>query len=105
MAALILQTQLLLAALSAFLPLIAPESRARAAALLDIAAKALAAAASVAEDATDLAHRLAAMRLEIEAMAAAGRPVSPAEVDALRARLDAARTAFLDALAAAERTR
>lgn len=103
MHALILQLQLLLAALSAFLPLVPGESRARAAELLDIAAKALAAGAGTAANLDDLSQKLAAVRAEVEAMAAAGRPVSAAEVDAALARLDAARVAFRAALAAAEK--
>lgn len=99
---LIVQVQLLLAALSAFLPLVPAESRARAGELLDMAAKALAAGAGVANNVDDLAAKLADIRAEVEAMAVAGRAVTPAELDAALTRVRAASAAFRAALETAE---
>ena len=73
---LLLQLQLLLAALSALLPLIPADFRAKAASFLDLAGRALSVSASVAADVSDLADRLADVRAEIEAVAAAGRHVA-----------------------------
>lgn len=99
---LILQLQMLLAALPAFLPLIPEEHRLRAAEILDVAAKALAAGGSVAVNLDDLAVKLASIRAEVEAMAAAGRSVSAEELDAAMARVRAASAAFRSALETAE---
>ncbi|MGE0741023.1 MAG: hypothetical protein AB7O98_06745 [Hyphomonadaceae bacterium] len=99
---LMLQLQMLLAALSAFLPLVPSERRARAAEILDVAAKALAAGQSTAVNLDDLAVKLAGIRAEVEAMAAAGRLVTADELDAAMARVRAASGAFREALAAAE---
>lgn len=100
---LILQVQMLLAALSAFLPLVPDERRARAAEILDVAAKALAAGGAVAANLDDLAAKLANVRGEVEAMAAAGRAVTADELDAAMGRVRAASGAFRAALAEAER--
>ncbi|GAM98904.1 hypothetical protein U91I_02540 [alpha proteobacterium U9-1i] len=102
MLALMLQLQMLLAALSAFLPLVPSESRARAAEILDLAAKALAAGGSVAANLDDLAVKLAGIRAEVEAMAAHGRAVTPEELDASMVRVRAASAAFRSALQTAE---
>jgi hypothetical protein len=96
-----LQLQMLLAALSAFLPLAPEEYRARAADILESVAKALAAGASVAVNLDDLAGKLAVIRAEVEAMAASGRAVSAEELDAAMARVRAASAAFRAALASA----
>jgi hypothetical protein len=98
----ILQLQMLLAALSAFLPLVPGESRTRASEILDIAAKALAAGGSVAANVDDLAVKLASIRAEVETMAKAGRQVTGAELDAAMARVRAASAAFRSALETAE---
>jgi hypothetical protein len=99
---LMLQLQLLLAALSAFLPLVPEQHRARISDVLDIAASALAAGGSVASNLDDLAAKLAAVRAEVEAMAAAGRSVSAEELEAAMTRVRAASAAFRTALAEAE---
>lgn len=99
---LILQLQLLLAALSAFLPLVPEEHRVRAAEILDVAAKALVAGGSVATNLDDLAVKLAGFRAEVEAMAAAGHQVTPDELDAAMARVRTASAAFRAALETAE---
>lgn len=99
---LILQLQLLLAALSAFLPLVPADSRARVGEILDMAAKALAVGDSVASNVDDLAKKLGDVRAEVEAMAAAGRAVTVAELDAAMARVRAASAAFRAALQTAE---
>lgn len=96
----IMQLQLLLTALSALLPLAPDQYRARIAEVLDIAAKALAAGGAVASNLDDLARKLAAIRVEVEAMAASGRAVSADELDAAMARVRAASGAFREALAA-----
>jgi hypothetical protein len=99
---LLLQLQLLLAALSAFLPLLPQEHRVRAAEILDVAAKALAVGGAVAANVDDLAVKLAAIRAEVEAMAARGETVSIEQLDAAMARVRAASAAFRAALETAE---
>jgi len=99
---LLLQLQLLLAALSAFLPLVPEEHRVRAAEILDVAAQALAAGGSIATNVDDLAVKLAAIRAEVETMAAGGRTVSEEQLDAAMVRVRAASTAFRAALQTAE---
>ena len=98
----ILQLQMLLAALSAFLPLVPSESRTRAGEILDVAARALAAGGSVATNLDDLAVKLASIRGEVEAMAKAGHAVTAAELDAAMARVRAASAGFRAALETAE---
>lgn len=99
---LVLQLQLLLAALSAFLPLIPDEHRTRAAAFLDIAAQVLSAGNVIGANVDDLAAKLAAIRADVEAMAASGRAVSADELDAAMARVRTASAAFRAALETAE---
>jgi hypothetical protein len=99
---LMLQLQMLLAALSAFLPLIPAEHRARAAEVIDLVAKVLAAGGSVGANLDDLAAKLVAVRGEVEAMAVAGRAVTAAELDAAMSRVRAASAAFRAALETAE---
>jgi hypothetical protein len=99
---LMLQLQLLLAALSAFLPLVPQNYRDRAGEILDVAAKALTAGAAVAPNLDDLAKKLAAIRAEVEAMAAAGHDVTADELDAAMNRVRMASSAFRDALQTAE---
>lgn len=91
---LLLQAQLLLAALSAFLPLVPERARDRAGELLDIAARALAAGGAVAANLDDLAQKLAAVRAEVEAMAAAGRNLTPEDLEEAMARVRAASAAL-----------
>jgi|CXWL01.1.fsa_nt_gi hypothetical protein len=98
----IVQLQMLLAALSAFLPLVPSESRARTAEILDIIAKALAAGGAVAANVDDLAVKLAAIRAEVEAMAASGRAVTAGELDAAMTRVRSASAGFRAALETAE---
>jgi len=101
MSNLLLQVQLLLAALSALLPLVPDEYRARAGEILDIAARALTAIGVVTANLGDLAAKLADVRREVEAMAGAGRAVSADELDAAMARVRTASNAFRVALAEA----
>jgi hypothetical protein len=98
----IMQLQLLLTALSAFLPFAPEKHRARITDILEVAGKALAAGGSVAANLDDLAAKLAAIRAEVEAMAAAGRAVTADELDAAMARVRTASAAFRAALQAAE---
>lgn len=102
MLSLMLQLQLLLAALSAFLPLVPTEHRTRAAEIIDIAAKVLAAGGSIGANLDDLAVKLSAVRAEVEAMAVAGRAVTSGELDAAMARVRSASTALRAALETAE---
>lgn len=98
----IMQLQLLLAALSTFLPLAPSESRERIADVLDAAAKALAASGAIASNIDDLAVKLAAVRAEVEAMVAAGRQVTADELDVAMARVRAASADFRAALETAD---
>ena len=97
---LMLQLQMLLAALSAFLPLVPEESRERAAEVLTVVGKALSAGGAIATNLDDLAAKLAAIRAEVEAMA--GRHVTPEELDTAMNRVRAASAAFREALETAE---
>ncbi|MCR6643684.1 MAG: hypothetical protein NVV62_03745 [Terricaulis sp.] len=99
---LMLQLQMLLAALSAFLPLVPEKQRTRAGVFLEMAAQALSAGSSVAANLDDLAAKLASVRAEVEAMAAAGRAVTPEELDAALIRVRAASASFRAALEIAE---
>jgi hypothetical protein len=97
---LMLQLQMLLAALSAFLPLVPEESRERAAEVLAVVGKALSAGGAIATNLDDLAVKLAAIRAEVEAMA--GRGVTPEELEGAMTRVRAASAAFREALETAE---
>lgn len=97
MHALILQLQLLLAALGALLPLVPEASRVRIAALFELAAKALLLGDRAAGQAHDLAQKLARIRADVEAMAAEGRPLTPDRIDEAWTRVEAASRAFRDA--------
>jgi hypothetical protein len=99
---LMLQLQLLLAALSAFLPLVPDEYRNRAGEILDVAAKALTVGGVVGTNIDDLAVKLAAIRADVEAMAASGAMVTPEQLDAAMARVRTASAAFRAALQTAE---
>ena len=98
----LLQLQLLLAALSALLPLLPEALRARAGEILDVAGKALLLGGALSTGADELANKLASIRAEIEAMAAAHHDVSADELDTAAARLSAASAAFRAALETAE---
>jgi hypothetical protein len=102
MSMLIIQVQMLLAAISALLPLAPVQSRARAAELLDLAARALAAGGKIAADLDDLALKLSEARAEVEAIAAHGRALSPEDFDAALGRVRAASARFRAALKTAE---
>jgi hypothetical protein len=99
---LMLQLQLLLAALSAFLPLVPDEYRNRAGEILDVAAKALTVGGVVGANIDDLAVKLSAIRADVEAMAASGIMVTPDQLDAAMARIRTASAAFRAALQTAE---
>lgn len=98
----LLQLQLLLSALSAVLPLLPNAWRMRAGEILGIAGKALSLGGALSISADELAQKLAAIRAEVEAMAAAGHTVSADELDAAMARVNAASTALREALRVAE---
>jgi hypothetical protein len=102
MLSLILQLQMLLAALSAFLPLVPADQRARAGEILEVVAKALAAGGAVGANLDDLAAKLGQVRAEVEAMASAGETVSAERMDAAMARVREASAAFRAALETAE---
>lgn len=99
---LILQMQFLLAALSALLPLLPAEARGRAGEILSAAGGVLSLGAGVSGQWGDLANKLAGIRADIEAMARAGRAVTPEELDAALARVRIASVAFRAALETAE---
>ncbi len=98
---LILQVQLLLAALSALLPLVPADHRSRVAEILETAAKALAFTGVLGAGADDIAEKLAAIRADVEAMAVNGRAPSDQELGAAIARVRAASADLRAALAAA----
>ncbi|MDZ4693453.1 hypothetical protein [Terricaulis sp.] len=98
---LMLQVQLLLAALSALLPLVPLEHRGRVAEILETAAKALAFTGVLGAGAEDIAEKLAAVRANVEAMAAAGRAVTDDELAAAMTRVRSASADLRAALAAA----
>ncbi len=102
MPSLMLQVQMLLTALSAVLPLFPVDQRARAAEFLDVAARALTLGGTIAGNLGDLAAKLAAVRAEVEAMAAAGRAITPGELDAAIIHVRTASAAFRAALETAE---
>jgi len=102
MSSFLLQLQLLLAALSALLPLLPDGLRARAGEILDVAGKALSLGGALSSGAEQLAQKLAAVRAEVEAMAAARHSVTADELDAAMARVSAASAAFREALQSAE---
>jgi hypothetical protein len=99
---LMLQLQMLLAALSAFLPLLPEDSRARAGEVLGIVGRALNVGGSIAGNLDDLAVKLMAIRAEVESMAQAGRGATADDLEAAMARIRAASAAFRDALETAE---
>lgn len=94
---LIFQLQLLLTALGALLPFVPEASRARVAVLFDLAGKALLIGDHAAEHVQDLAEKLARIRVDVEAMASEGRPLTADQIDEAWARVDAASRAFREA--------
>ena len=98
----LLQLQLLLAALSALLPLLPDALRVRAGEILGVAGKALSLGGALSTGAEELAQKLAVIRAEIETMADARHSVTADELDAAMARVSAASTAFRQALQTAE---
>lgn len=96
-----LQVQLLLAALSALAPLVPAQHRGRVAEILRTAADALAFTGALSAGADTIAQKLAAVRADVEAMAAAGRGVSDDALDTAVARMRAASADLRAALAEA----
>lgn len=101
MTKIVLQVQLLLAALSALLPLVPESHRGRVGEILEVAARALSFGGVLTTNFDDLSAKLAAIRAEVEAMAAEGREVSGAELDAAMLRVRTASASFRAALAGA----
>jgi len=99
MTKIVLQVQLLLAALSALLPLVPASHRGRVAEILEVAASALSFGGALAVNFDDLSAKLATIRGEVEEMAAAGREIGAAELDAAMARVRVASVSFRAALA------
>lgn len=97
----VLQAQLLLTALSAFLPLIPAGHRTHVGELLNVVAGALAAGGAVSANVDDLAAKLAAIRREVEGIAARGEAISADRLDVAMARVRNASADFRIALAAA----
>lgn len=100
MQSLILQLQLLLAALGALLPLVPEKSRARIGELFDLAGQALRIGDAAARQADDLAVKLAAIRADVEQMAAAGVTLTPDRIDEAFERVRTASAAFRQAAGA-----
>lgn len=101
MTKIVLQVQLLLAALSALLPLVPESHRGRIGEILEIAARALSFGGVLSINVDDLGAKLAAIRAEVEAMAAEGREVGRDELDAAMARVRTASASFRAAVAEA----
>ncbi|MBC7770548.1 MAG: hypothetical protein H7124_17340 [Phycisphaerales bacterium] len=95
----VFQVQLLLAALSALLPLVPVSHRGRVAEILQVAASALSFGGALAGNIDDLSVKLAAIRAEVEEMAAAGREIGAAELDAAMTRVRIASADFRGASA------
>lgn len=95
---LILQLQLLLAALAALLPLVPAAHRARIGALLDLVAQVLRAGDRAGAVADDLAARLARVRADVEALAASGATASADRIEEAFARVASASRAFRAAM-------
>jgi putative hemolysin len=98
----LLQLQRLLAALSALLPLLPDALRTRAGEILDVAGKALSLGGALSTGGEELAQKLASIRAEVEAMAAARHTVTADELDAAMARVSAASSASREAVQTAE---
>jgi hypothetical protein len=103
MQSMIVQIQLMLNALAAFLPLLPEAKRPRVAEAFDLLARALRTAEAGAELVDVLAPRLKALRQEIERMVEAGERVSPERLEAAFAHVTKASREFREALAAAQR--
>jgi predicted alpha/beta-fold hydrolase len=102
MLSVITQLELLLAAVSAFMPLVPEAQRPRATQFLTLAAQGLSLGANVATNLDDLADKLALIRAEVEAMAEAGIAVSADQLDAAMSRVRAAAKALRAAAETAE---
>lgn len=99
---LILQLQMLLATLSALLHLLPEDGRTKAAEIVDMVAKALAAGGAVAANVDDLSVKLAVVRTEIESLATSGKQLTADDLDTAMSRVRAASAAFRAALETAE---
>lgn len=96
---LLLQLQLLLAALSALAPLLPGSGEGPVLRALGFVGQALSAGAAATQDLAVLAGKLKAMREEVEAIAVRETPLAAEELDAALERLRAASAAFRAALA------
>ena len=94
MQTLIVQLQLLLAALGALLPLVPEKSRVRIGELFDLAGQVLRVGDAAARQADDLAVKLAAIRADVERMALDGKTLTPNRIDEAFERVRVASTAF-----------
>ncbi|MGE3304303.1 MAG: hypothetical protein AB7M12_14455 [Hyphomonadaceae bacterium] len=90
----LIQLHLLLSALGVLLPLAPPNRRAELGSILETIGAALALGEAAADGADALALQLKTVRLEIEAMAEAGRDAGEADLEAAFARVRAASAAF-----------
>jgi hypothetical protein len=98
MQAFIIQVQLVLAALSAFLPLMPDSRRGEAGEILNSLGRALTLGSVVAANYDALAIKLKILRAEIEAMADAGTPATVETIEGAFARVQAASAAFRRAI-------
>lgn len=98
MPAVLMQLQMLLSALSAFMQVTPLAAKPRALEALSFVGRALSAGAAAAEEVEDLADRLRVLRLEVEQMAQRREPLRPEELDAALARVRAASAGFQEAV-------
>lgn len=102
MQSLFVQVQMLMAGLSALLPLVPQKGRARVAEVLDLVGAALRLGAAVSSEVEDLAIKLREVRMDIERLAESGRPLTGDDFDVAFQRVRGASDAFRAALATAE---
>lgn len=105
MQTLIVQLQFLLTALGALLPLVPAQNREKLSELLRMAADALRLGDAVAEEARDVAMKLRAIRLDVEALALNGESIDADKIDHAFERVRAASHALRAALEAAQASR
>lgn len=98
MPAVLMQLQMLLSALSAFMQVTPLAAKPRALEALSFVGRALSAGAAAAEEVEDLADRLRVLRLEVEQMAQRREPLRSEELDAALARVRAASAGFQEAV-------
>jgi len=94
MPAVLMQLQMLLSALSAFVQITPLSAKPRAMEALGFVGRALSAGAAAAEEWDDLSERLRSLRLEVEALAERREPLSPEDLEDALSRVRAASAGF-----------